>query len=245
MGIVKKTSSTDQIIDYILGQIQSKALNPGDQLMNERAFSEVLGVSRIPLREAISALSILGIVEAHQGAGTFVCHYDPSMLAKVMRIYAILDDVSMGDIFETRAIIESQSVRIAAEQATQEELRELERCLKENEQLLDRVDQLYQNADDGVRLFDRFNQFHTSVAQCAHNKFMRQFMDSIRLLSLDYLMIDIQSNPNILDVLRSAHRQHTEIYQLICARDGERAAKAMYRHLINESESIQSRIQRP
>lgn len=245
MGIVKKTSSTDQIIEYILGQIQSKALNPGDQLMNERAFSEVLGVSRIPLREAISALSILGIVEAHQGAGTFVCNYDPSMLAKVMRIYAILDNVSMRDIFETRAIIESQSARIAAEQATQEELDGVERCLAENEQVLARIDQLYQNADDGLRLFDRFNQFHTSVAKCAHNKFMRQFMDSIRLLSLDYLMIDIQSNPNILDVLRSANGQHAEIYRLIRARDGEGAAKAMYRHLINEYQSIQSRVPAP
>lgn len=242
MGIVKKASATDQIVDYILGQIQSKDLKPNDQLMNERAFSETLGVSRVPLREAISALSILGVVEARQGVGTFVSHYDPSMLAKVMRIYAILDNVPMSDIFETRAIIESQATRIAAEHASAEELGELERCLTENKQLLARIDHLYRNADAGQRLFDRFNQFHTSVAKCSHNKFMRQFMDSIRLLSQDYLMTGIQSNPDILDGLRDADRQHEEIYRLICARDGEGAAQAMYRHLIDESRSIQSLI---
>ena len=243
MGIVKKVSSTDQIIEYILGQIRDKKLGPGDQLMNERAFSEVLGVSRIPLREAISALSILGIVVPQQGSGTFVNHYDPSMLAKVMRIYAILDDVSMQDIFELRAIIESQSVRMAAEQATEEELLAIEACLKECEDTLKNTDKLYRNAEDGIRLFGKFNHFHNRVAECMHNKFMQQFMDSIRLLSMDYLMLDVQSNPDILAVLQNAYQEHMRIYSLIRARDSEEATKAMYQHLMNECRSIQTSIE--
>ena len=244
MGIVKKVSSTDQIIEYILGQIREKKLKPGDQLMNERAFSEVLGVSRIPLREAISALSILGIVVPQQGSGTFVNHYDPSMLAKVMRIYAILDDVSMEDIFELRAIIESQSVRMAAEQATEEELLSIENCLKECEEALKHTDQLYQNAEDVIKMFGKFNHFHNLVAACTHNKFMQQFMDSIRLLSMDYLMLDIQANPDILAVLESAYQEHARIYSMIRARDSEGATKAMYQHLMNECCSIQIRIKK-
>lgn len=242
MGIIKKVSSTDQIIEYILGQIRDKTLRPGDQLMNERAFSEVLGVSRIPLREAISALSILGIVEAHQGAGTFVRSYDPSMLAKVMRIYAILDDVSMHDIFELRAIIESQTARIAAEQATPEELMAIEVGLRECEETLRDAPQLYRNTEDGIRLFNKFNHFHCRIAKCAHNKFMEQFMDSIRLLSLDYLILDIQNNPNILEVLRSAFEEHAMVYKQIRAKNGVGAADAMYHHLINECASIQSSL---
>lgn len=243
MGIIKKVSSTDQIIEYILGQIREKKLCPGDQLMNERAFSEVLGVSRIPLREAISALSILGIVEAHQGAGTFVRSYDPSMLAKVMRIYAILDDVSMHDIFELRALIESQSARIAAERAEPEELLAIEDSLRECEETLRKIPQLYRNAEDGIHLFNRFNHFHNRIADCTHNKFMQQFMDSIRLLSLEYLSMDIQKNPNILEALHSAFEEHTEVYRRIRAKDGEAAAEAMYHHLINEYTSIQSRVE--
>lgn len=243
MGIIKKVSSTDQIIEYILGQIREKKLSPGDKLMNERAFSELLGVSRIPLREAISALSILGVVEAHQGAGTFVRSYDPTMLAKVMRIYAILDDVSMYDIFEMRAIIESQSVRIAAERATPRELLSIETGLRECEDTLRKSRQLYRNAEDGVQLFNKFNHFHSCIADCTHNKFMRQLMDSFRLLSLDHLMLAIQENPDILEGLRDAFYEHSEIYQQIREKDGEAAAETMYNHLINEYRSIQSRVE--
>ena len=47
----------EQVVEYILGAINRGEYKSGDKLPSEREFSEKLGVSRVSLREAISALS--------------------------------------------------------------------------------------------------------------------------------------------------------------------------------------------
>lgn len=67
-----KQSARDLAIEYLLQEIKKGNLKAGDKLLNERKLSENLGISRVPLREAICTLSTLGILEAHQGDGTYV-----------------------------------------------------------------------------------------------------------------------------------------------------------------------------
>ena len=59
---IQKTSISQQVVDYILERINCGAWRPGDRLPGEREFAETLGISRVPLREAISALCAIGIL---------------------------------------------------------------------------------------------------------------------------------------------------------------------------------------
>ena len=61
-SIIQKTSVSQQVVDYILGQIDRGELKRGDRLPVEREFAESLGISRVPLREAIAALTAMGVV---------------------------------------------------------------------------------------------------------------------------------------------------------------------------------------
>ena len=70
MGIIEKKSNSQAIADYILSRILDGTLRSGDKLDTERCLSEQLGVSRVSVREALSGLIVLGILEARQGAGT-------------------------------------------------------------------------------------------------------------------------------------------------------------------------------
>ncbi|HTP60299.1 MAG TPA: GntR family transcriptional regulator, partial [Spirochaetia bacterium] len=69
---VKSKKVYMEIVDQILGLIRDKKLCVGTKLPPERSLAIELGVSRPPLREAISALEILGIVESRGGKGNFI-----------------------------------------------------------------------------------------------------------------------------------------------------------------------------
>lgn len=243
MGIVKKESSSEQIINYILEQIAEKKLNPGDKLMNERAFSELLGVSRIPLREAVAALSILGILEARQGDGTYVKHYDPSMLAKVMYIYSILDEVSMQDMFEVRATIESQAAALAARRATGEQVEHIRQELESFDSAVSEMDELCSTPEQSVATFLMLNRFHRAVAEASGNRFLSQFMDSIGSMAREYYLTGVRNAPEAAAHILDSQEEHREIYRAIVSGNDQRAGELAYRHLLGECATIQRAIE--
>jgi len=61
-----------EIVEQIQDLIKRGRLKPGDKLPAERILADKLGVSRPPLREALSALEILGIIESRGGKGNFI-----------------------------------------------------------------------------------------------------------------------------------------------------------------------------
>ncbi len=59
---------------HILDMISSGVLRQGDQLPTETAFCEQFSISRITVRKALADLIKEGVLESHQGKGTFVCN---------------------------------------------------------------------------------------------------------------------------------------------------------------------------
>ena len=60
------------VAQWLLDKIHSQVYTEGTKLPSERKIAQILGVSRLPVREALSALQIVGIVETYPGAGTYV-----------------------------------------------------------------------------------------------------------------------------------------------------------------------------
>ncbi|QIG52343.1 FadR family transcriptional regulator [Nordella sp. HKS 07] len=61
------------VVEQILDLVRTGMLRSGDRLPSERELIEILNISRPSLREAIRALSTLGVVETHHGGGG-LCH---------------------------------------------------------------------------------------------------------------------------------------------------------------------------
>lgn len=240
MEAVKKMRSSEQIVDYILEQLSEKKLVPGDRLPNERELSESLGVSRVPLREAICALSLLGIVRSRQGSGSYIEHYKPEMLAKAMYMYSLLDSISMDELFEMRAFVEAEAARLAAERATDDDIVALRTALSQGDNLLRTPSKVTVDAETSFYIF---NQFHRHIARCSHNRFLQHFADSIRLLARRYHVIGFQNNPEIFEQLTASHEGHRTLFRLIAARDGERAYETARAHLDFEYHCIRDVIQ--
>ena len=88
---IERKSTSQLIVDKILEQIENGELVCGDKLPPEREMAEMYGVSRVPLREAICALSIMGIIESRQGGGNYITGFKPGVLGRILRTYSMLD----------------------------------------------------------------------------------------------------------------------------------------------------------
>ncbi|MGH2346605.1 MAG: FadR/GntR family transcriptional regulator, partial [Chloroflexota bacterium] len=60
------------VVEQIRALIESGQLKAGDKLPTERGLAEQLGVSRSSVREALSALEVLGVIHSRQGLGNFI-----------------------------------------------------------------------------------------------------------------------------------------------------------------------------
>ena len=112
--IPSRSTLVPQIVDQLRKAILRGKLGPGARL-NETHVAERLGVSRTPVREAISRLLAQGLVKEAGGGVKVVA----DMMGEIHEIFAI------------RQVLEGFAARLAAEQATSEEFSELEsRCAR-------------------------------------------------------------------------------------------------------------------
>lgn len=220
---LSKQSVSQQVIDHIIDEISQGTLKSGDRLMNEREMAEAFGISRVPLREAVRALNVLGVLESRQGEGTFISSYSPDILGKTIFIQSILANTSMAQIFETRSLMEAEAARLAARNATDEEIAEIEEIeIKREKAIVDVSDAGYEAA-----AFYTDNSFHRSIAKATHNSYFLLYLDAL-FYSVREIHKEAASIPEIMDVATNFHRM---VLYAIKARNEQLAYNLMYSHI--------------
>lgn len=227
--IVRKNIS-DQVYDYLVNEIKEGRLKPGEKLPTERALSEKLGVSRVPIREAIRSLSRMGVLTTRQGDGTFVNAKNPDVLSKAMDIYMQLDDKLVIEFMEVRKIMESEAARLASINATDEDIIKISEINEQRKRIVEASDGDF----DYHKLYEYDRQFHFAIAEATHNSVFMNFLDAIRTT------LKIQQEGSSTPVKSNAY--HQKIVEAIIARDPDGASKAMADHLNAVTESIMRTI---
>ena len=179
---IQKTSVSQQVVNYVLDLIEQGELKPGDRLPVEREFAESLGISRVPLREGISALSALGIVERRQGDGNYIAGFSPDILGRILRTYTLLEGTLADDRFEARSVVEGAAARLAARNATPEDISAMETQINAMEEAVPAYIEGKKRLADMLKLDDLF---HLQCAAASHNEFYIQFVNIVHMAGTD------------------------------------------------------------
>lgn len=110
------------IAEQILSKIKSGEYPSGSKLPAERLIAEQVGASRPSVREAISALHIVGIIERHPGDGNYI---SANLLIDDLSLEAtnILEQSdSPYEILQARKVVETGSVRLAIKEASDKDI---------------------------------------------------------------------------------------------------------------------------
>lgn len=119
-----------KIVAQIQDMIMKGELKRGDRLPPERQLAELLGVGRPALKQAISALEVMGIIRSRQGDGNYITAESVDIITP-LAIQFYLNEGKMDDILEFRYIIEVQMASLAAMKITEEQIAEFQRLMDE------------------------------------------------------------------------------------------------------------------
>lgn len=209
-----------QMIDLI----RQKRYAPGDKLPTEVELSELLGVGRNTVREAVRILVSRNIVTVRQGSGTFISEKlgvadDPFGFSLVENRRKLT-----RDLIQIRAILEPPIAALAAQNATDEEVEALRKILVEIEELIERREDYAQ----------KDVEFHEQIANCSHNSVMSNLVPVIGN-GVAVFAREVQSTE-----YRQTLISHRAIYEAIRNRRAVEAQQAMYFHLLyNENRYLE------
>ena len=175
---IKSESVVQQIIDSLVEAMIRKELRPGDQIPTEMELAESLGVGRNSVREAIKILVYFGVLEIRRAEGTYVCEgFTETMIDPI--IYGIILDKagSYEYLMELREIMEAGVMKLAMENAKEEEFRELRIQL-------DRMRREIEIGPENVdRVFQEDNEFHSIITSMGHNPLVQKIEAVVRTLT--------------------------------------------------------------
>jgi GntR family transcriptional repressor for pyruvate dehydrogenase complex len=225
---IPRRSSVDQVVERIRDVITEQKIAAGERLPGELELVEQLQVSRPVLREALARLQGLGLIEIQRGNGTFVASRDRlANCVQLLRTAVTLAPRELLSYAELRAAVEVQAVRQAAERATDEDVSELKRMLKE----LNSVDLPYEE------LLEIDFRFHRRILQAAGNELMQNLMEVIYEFVVTQMA---QTTPSPREN-KLGRRLHREIVTAIADHDPDAAERAMREHM----EVVLSRLKQP
>ena len=103
---VKKETLTEQIMNQLAEQITSGELKPGERLPDERSLAEMFGVTRSRIREALRALSLIGLLDIRPGGGSFVSEQS-AQIPKETILWSYHREISdYENLYDARKLIE-------------------------------------------------------------------------------------------------------------------------------------------
>jgi GntR family transcriptional repressor for pyruvate dehydrogenase complex len=198
---VEKESLGQQVVSRILELVRTGNLRPGDRLPPERELIEIFRISRPSLREALRALSILGVVESRHGGGAFVTDLEARTLLAPLDFFLSLSPSNFDDAFESRRIVEVEIVRKAATRADPEDINELNAMIAAHAKVF--------NDPIGFRILD--SRFHEKLSVMSGNAILQRIAYGLYNLGLDIRRRAAEEPA----VIAQSTKDHTEIVEAI------------------------------
>ena len=216
----------DRVIDRIQKQISLGVLAPGDKLPTETELTELLGVSRTTIREAVVVLAYAGLLDVRQGDGTYVTRTMPGResLDERLRRSAALE------VYEVRRPLEIEAARLAAARGSEDDVRRMRELLGERDRLRIRGEVTGAVAIDV--------EFHTVVAVASQNAVLADVYRSFSR-ALRETLIDVARDSAIAVDTTSLHHA---LVDAIERRDSEAAGLAAARLIDIDTESLRATL---
>ncbi|HWA20462.1 MAG TPA: FCD domain-containing protein [Devosia sp.] len=216
-GALERRSISEQVANRILAMIKSGNLKSGDRLPTEQQMGIAFGISRPPLREALKALTLMGVLESRQGGRYTVTDLSPSRLVAPFNVMLSSGEYDVSEHFEARTVVDLELVRLCTERAKPEQRQ-----------------RIFQHAIDGKAFYDdpvAFRlldiEFHQSLNDAAGNRLLTALAQSLYDIGLDVRRV-ASAMPGNIEI---SVRQHIEVAQAVMDKDAAAAMAAYRRHL--------------
>jgi Transcriptional regulators len=215
----KTTKVYEQVIEQIKSKIKSGEIKKGDKLPSEREMSELIGVSRTSVREAIRALEVVGLVESKQGAGNYIKTNFDNSLFEPLSVMFMLQESSVKEMYDLRETLELECAKLSAKNIEDNELALLTAI----------VDRMYLAGSEEESL-ELDIKFHYLIAKASRNVLLINMLDVISQLMDEFIQ---KSRMQILhegNTKESLLEIHENLLRALKCKDEGKVCNAMKEH---------------
>jgi len=212
---------SDQVADVLAAEIRAGRLAVGAKLPTEAALVDQFSVSRTVVREAVSRLKSLGLVDSRQGSGVYVKEQGFSPLNFDAK--SAVSKQAVIQMVEVRRALEAEVAGLAAQRRTQADLKRIRKSIT----LLDKA---VQAGGDGV---DEDVQYHRAIADAARNPFLIGTLDYLGQFLRGATRVTRANEARRADFARQVRDEHEMIVRAIEAGDATAARQAAAQHMDN------------
>lgn len=220
--LIQKTNACDQVMEKIKRSIISGEFKIGERLPTELHLTEMFGVSRVPIREALRSLRQAGYLVTKHGIGTFVNIASPDILGSEFNAFMFLQEKSIKEMLQLRKLLEVESARMAAINATD---LDIEKILHYEKVAKEEVTKHRLGKDNSFYAADL--KLHVAIAEASHNGIYVQFINSIHETLHIHQFLSLQESPQRDEVIS----YHRNICEAIAERNPDKAARMMATHM--------------
>ena len=214
---IKSDSLTNRVADEVSRMILEGRLRPR------------LGVSHTVMREALRMLETRGLVQVQHGKGVIVSLSSAKALGRSFNAVFRLHAGTLSHLMEVRSILETEVAQLAAQRRTDQDLAEMEACLRDMER--------WSESPSGY--VDGDVAFHNALVEATHNPVLINVVSSLQDLLIESREKTFRGPPQgALRALRAHHR----LYDMVKAQDALGAREAMLQHLRETQEDIEIAI---
>ncbi len=211
------------VAQKILEHIESGLLNKGERLPPERTIAEEMGVSRPAVREALSALQIMGVVESITGDGTYLKPEASNILSGSKTIAMLEENESPFEVFRARRAIESAIIELAVSKVEPEDFENMRRALGAMRTAIE--------THDFEAYFEANRGFHLSIARASHNSILVKILERLFALENQPLWREVvQKHLTTYQNINHYFSQHQKMLEAIESGDREGARALVYDH---------------
>lgn len=218
---------SDQVADVLAAEIRTGRLAVGDKLPTEAALVEQFSVSRTVIREAVSRLKSLGLVDSRQGSGMYVKDAGFSPLNFDARF--AVSRQAVVQMVEVRRALEAEVAGLAAQRRTPGDLQHIRQAMAALEQAV-------QAGGDGV---DEDVQYHRAIAEAASNPFLIGTLEYLGQFLRGATRVTRANEARRADFARQVQDEHEMIARAIEAGDATAARQAAAQHMNNAIQRIE------
>lgn len=217
----------DRVAAILAAEIDKGNLRPGDKLPPEVELSKNFNVSRAVIREALSQLKYEGLLDSHQGKGVIVVGNAGRRSFRLAEAEK-LSERDLSQLYELRAILESETAALAALRRSKKNLNVLKKCLKSMAVAVEK---------DDSGIFPDL-EFHQCIARASGN----QHVCDLMLFLNDKVSVMIgearSHSRQHVGLPERVQKEHEAIFQAIEAQDPDKAKEAAMIHLKNSAKRL-------
>ncbi|HUW65384.1 MAG TPA: FadR/GntR family transcriptional regulator [Spirochaetia bacterium] len=219
--MICRHKASEQIFEELMRMIRFGHYVQGDRLPSENRLAEMFGVSRSPVREALSVLTASGIIESKQGGGSYVkAAIEAPVLQKI--IEKAVDFKDILHLLEMRQMLEPEAAYLAAQRRTEEDLANIEQALVGFGTV----------TEDGQAIGEEEDfALHRALVVAAHNPILLDIVDYVSKHYRRSLALTLAQNIGLWQKRQQVYNEHMAICAAVRDRQADLAKVQSQVHL--------------